>query len=60
MSKTYELPLRSEVALKDTWDLTPIFASHAEWENAFVAFSEKLEKVASYKGTLTQSAESLL
>ena len=60
MSKTYELPLRSEVALKDTWDLTPIFASHAEWENAFVAFNEKLEKVASYKGTLTQSAESLL
>lgn len=60
MSKTYELPLRSEVALKDTWDLTPIFASHAEWENAFVAFSEKLEKVASYKGTLTQSSESLL
>ncbi len=48
------------MALKDTWDLTPIFASHAEWENAFVAFSEKLEKVASYKGTLTQSAESLL
>lgn len=60
MSKTYELPLRSEVAIKDTWDLTPIFASHAEWENAFVAFSEKLENVASYKGTLTQSAESLL
>ena len=60
MSNIYELPLRSEVAEKDTWDLTPIFASDTSWEDAFVSLTDKLEKVSSLKGTLALSQENLL
>lgn len=60
MSKSYELPLRSQVAEKDTWDLTPIFASDEAWEQAFITLSNRIEEVASYQGILGDSELSLL
>src|SRR4051794_13888890 len=33
---TTRLPLRSEVPVEHTWDLSSLFRSDAEWETAFV------------------------
>ena len=60
MSDHYELPLRSEVAEKDTWNLKPMFESDAAWNEEYSAIEKQLEEVASYQGTLGKSAEALL
>lgn len=61
MSKeTYTLPLRSEVAIEDTWDLSPMFESDQAWEDKFTELEGRLNEVSHYQGTLTESAESLL
>ncbi|UPU39920.1 hypothetical protein MX850_04355 [Erysipelothrix sp. Poltava] len=60
MSDKYELPLRSEVDIKDTWDLTPMFKDDDAWNTEFDAIQNDLSEVAAYRGTLTKSAESLL
>lgn len=55
-----KLPLRSEVKVQDTWDLTKIFQSEDEFERALTDIEgELLTKLISYKGKLTESAESL-
>ncbi|QIK69684.1 oligoendopeptidase F [Erysipelothrix sp. HDW6C] len=60
MSEKFELPLRSEVAEKDTWDLTPMFENDAAWDQEFDAIAASLSEVENFKGTLGKNAESLL
>ena len=56
----FKLPLRNEVALENTWDLTPIFLDDAAWDESFKALQERLVEVEDYKGTLAKSAKDLL
>lgn len=60
MSKEKELPLRNEVPEELTWDLTPMFSSDTAWEEEFKSLSEDLESISKYKGTLGDSATTLL
>lgn len=60
MSKQKELPLRSEVAFEDTWDLQLIFESDQAWETAFAEITADLSGVKVFEGTLSQSAAQLL
>ena len=60
MSNKYELPQRSEVAIQDTWDLTPIFASDEAWYQEFEKLSKDLGDVSGFIGKLTDSADALL
>ena len=53
------LPLRSEVAVEDTWDLSALFANDADWENAFAQYEKDVEGYAKFRGTLGTSAETL-
>lgn len=60
MSKTQELPLREEVAIENTWDLTPMFENDETWEKEFESVKEEMSKITSYQGTLGKDAISLL
>jgi oligoendopeptidase F len=60
MTDSKKLPLREEVPVEETWDLTTIYASDEEWEEAFEAASKKVEKLPEYKGSLDEGADQLL
>ncbi|MDR1838313.1 MAG: oligoendopeptidase F [Treponema sp.] len=53
------IPLRSEVSVSDTWDLSKLFADDEEWNKALAEFEKIAEKIPSFKGTLGKSALSL-
>lgn len=56
MAETKQLPKRSEVEEHLTWDLSKVFATDAEFDQAFEEVASKLEKVGALKGTLGKSA----
>ncbi|RPA60866.1 oligoendopeptidase F [Aerococcus agrisoli] len=60
MAKIFEAKPRNEVDSEFQWDLTTIFPSDEAYEAAFAAFPAKTEKFASYKGTLTESADQVV
>lgn len=60
MSVTKDLPLRSEVAIEDTWNLELIFPNEEAWEEALSTIASDLEEVKTLEGTLSQSAAQLL
>jgi oligoendopeptidase F len=53
------IPLRSQVPLEDTWDLTPVFATPADWQTAFETAQSKFPQVAQWKGRVGESAATL-
>jgi len=53
------IPLRNEVSVSDTWDLSKLFANDEEWNKALAEFEKIAEKIPSFKGTLGKSALSL-
>ena len=50
---------RSEIDVKDTWDLSKIFKSEKEFEEAFSSIDELVNKVVSFKGKIMESSDSL-
>lgn len=50
---------RKEMNPEFTWDFSHIFATKSDWEAALAEAEAEIEKVASYKGKLTASAEAL-
>jgi oligoendopeptidase F len=52
-------PLRSEVAQEDTWDLTPLFADDAGWEEAFESLRRDYKTIESFRGRIAESASVL-
>lgn len=53
------LPARSDVAAGDTWDLTSLFASDADWEAALAAWEARIPEFDAFTGTLGSSPERL-
>lgn len=60
MPKTQTLPARSKVKVADTWDLTRLFNSAADWERALKQLSAKVKGYARFKGKLGRSDTTLL
>ena len=60
MSEAKQLPNRSELAIEETWDLTPIFKDDAAFDKAFEALSKQLEEASSYQGTLKNGSKAFL
>ncbi|MDQ0339743.1 oligoendopeptidase F [Caldalkalibacillus uzonensis] len=58
--KSGQLPNRSELDPKYTWDLTQIFKSDEEWEQAFKEVKNLLPQIKGYEGRLMESADTLL
>lgn len=54
------IPLRDEVPAKDKWDLSSIFKSDDEWEEALKSLPAITQKIAAYKGKLGESDKTLL
>jgi oligoendopeptidase F len=52
-------PLRSEVAVEDTWDLTPLFENDEAWETAFQALATDYKGIANFRGRVGESATTL-
>jgi oligoendopeptidase F len=53
------IPLRSEVAEGDTWDLSKLFPNDEEWNKSLAEFEKMTEKIPSFQGTLGKSASHL-
>src|SRR5437868_7548038 len=51
-STTATLPARSEVPAADTWDLSDLFASDADWAAAFAAWEKMIDGYARFRGRL--------
>jgi oligoendopeptidase F len=56
---TIKLPPRSEVLPGDTWDLSSLFPSDADWEKTFSDWETKIEGFAAFRGRLGESASTL-
>ncbi|WP_414047842.1 oligoendopeptidase F [Macrococcus equi] len=55
-----ELITRSEQIEQNTWDLTTIFKSDEEWEEAFTTLSDYIGKEKDFQGKLATSSDLLL
>jgi oligoendopeptidase F len=53
------VPQRSEVAVEDTWDLSPLFTSDEEWDAALSALAQDFPAVQSFHGKVGASAGQL-
>ncbi len=54
-----KLPSRSEVAVSDTWDLSSLFASDADWEKAFADYEKQSAGYERFRGHLGDGPEIL-
>lgn len=59
MSKT-SIPNRSEVPLKDRWDLSTLYKNDDEWESDLKIIPTLIQKFTSFKSHLADSPDSLL
>lgn len=57
MTKTRTLPARGKVKPQDTWDLTRLFKSDAEWETSFTRWEQQIAGFEKFKGRLADSSE---
>ncbi len=55
-----ELISRDQVRVEDTWDLTDMYESNAEWEADLKFIEEKVSEIEKYQGKVCESAETLL
>ncbi len=53
-------PTRNEVAVGDTWDLTTLYASDADWEKDFKKYEKEYKGYSAFEGKLRDSAETIL
>jgi oligoendopeptidase F len=54
-----KIPVRSEAAVQDTWDLSALFVSDDAWSAALAEFEQMAANIPAFQGTLGQSAEKL-
>jgi oligoendopeptidase F len=53
------IPLRGEITVSDTWDLSKLFPSDEIWNSGLAEFEKTAEKILSFRGTLGKSAQHL-
>ena len=53
------IPTRAEVKPGDTWDLTPLFASTADWTAGFALLQDEYPSIAEFRGKVGESATTL-
>lgn len=59
MPEATAIRTRDQVPSTDKWDLSSLFTSEQEWEQAFTEFSDKAPGIEAFSGTLAESAEKL-
>ncbi len=58
-SKTLNLPPRSDVSPRDTWDLGSLFKDDEQWERAFRRFERQTARYADFRGQLGKTPQAL-
>lgn len=53
------VPTRGEVAEADTWDLTPLFATAAAWNEGFEKLASSYTTISKFQGRIGESATTL-
>ena len=51
-----EIPYRSELPKEQTWDLTRVFKTEADWEAAFKAVKQEVKALPALEDGFTESA----
>ncbi|MDR2149975.1 MAG: oligoendopeptidase F [Spirochaetaceae bacterium] len=51
--------IRAELAREDTWDLSTLFKDDTAWNEGLVLYEKMAERIPSFKGTLSKSADCL-
>jgi oligoendopeptidase F len=59
MPKVLRLPKRSTVKRPDTWDLTPLCESDAQWEELFEQLDKRIAGYETFRGRLGEGAKML-
>jgi oligoendopeptidase F len=59
MPKVLRLPTRNKVRPSDTWDLTPLCESDAQWEELFAKLDKMVAGFAKFRGKLGESPKML-
>jgi len=54
------VPLRSELAPEDTWDLSLLYPTDAAWEAAFEQLKIEYPQIEAFRGKMGDSASVLL
>jgi len=54
------IPTRAEVATTDTWDLTLLYPTPADWQVAFEKLQQDYPKIVAWKGRVGESGVTLL
>ena len=58
-SAVQKIPLRSEVPVADTWDLSKLFVGDEAWEKAFVAWTGQIDGYKAFQGKLADGPKTL-
>ncbi|HEY5753063.1 MAG TPA: oligoendopeptidase F [Chthoniobacterales bacterium] len=53
-------PLRSQIPVADTWDLSSLYVTDADWEAAFEKLQADYPALKAFRGRVGESAETLL
>ena len=59
MPKAKKVPVRGEIKLQDTWDLSALYKGDAAWERAYRKLEKLIPTFETFKGTLGKSAKDL-
>ncbi|GHV88334.1 oligoendopeptidase F [Spirochaetia bacterium] len=54
-----QIPPRSGVDPKDTWDLSTLFGNDEAWNDGLASYETQMKRISGFQGTLGKSAESL-
>ncbi len=54
-----KVPVRGEIKVQDTWDLTPLYKDDAAWDRAFKKLEKLTPEFEKFRGTLGTSAKAL-
>jgi oligoendopeptidase F len=57
---TTSLPARNEIPVEETWNLTSIFPTNADWEAALEHVKTELPELEKYKGRLGENPETFI
>ncbi len=59
MSEVRKVPLRSEIAAGDCWDLSSLYANDSDWETDFKRFESSISGYSDFRGRLADGPQVL-
>ena len=54
-----QIPTRAEIAVADTWDLSPLFQAESDYQAALAELRKAIPQYEQFKSRFTETAEDL-